>query len=102
VRTGGHTEGHLMVLVETAAGHAVYPADLIPSRYHVRIPYVAGVDLFPLEVIERKKSLLNQAVSEGWLVILNHDTEGSIGRIIRDERGRPLFQDLPARARSAA
>lgn len=102
VRTGGHTEGHLMVLVETAAGRAVYPADLIPSRHHVRIPYVAGFDLFPLEVIERKRSLLNQASSEGWLVILNHDTEGSIGRIIRDEKGRPLFQDLPARARSAA
>jgi len=34
VRTGGHTAGHAMVVVETPGGTAVYPADLIPSRHH--------------------------------------------------------------------
>ncbi len=94
VRTGGHTAGHCMVLVETRDGSAVYPADLIPSRHHVRVPYVAGVDTFPLEVIEEKKKLLADAVEGDWIVILDHDVAGNIGRIVKDAKGRFAFEDL--------
>jgi glyoxylase-like metal-dependent hydrolase (beta-lactamase superfamily II) len=93
-RTGGHTAGHMVVTVETAGGTAVYPADLIPSRYHVRIPYIAGVDLFPLEVIREKEKLLKRALDGAWLVILDHDPEGNVGRIIEDEKGRFAFKDV--------
>ena len=92
-RTGGHTAGHMAVYVDDAAGKAVYPADLIPTRHHVRVPYIAGIDLFPLEVIESKKRMLEDAVAEDWLVILDHDAAGNIGRIIRDDRGRFAFED---------
>ncbi|MFH1502132.1 MAG: MBL fold metallo-hydrolase [Candidatus Eisenbacteria bacterium] len=94
VRTGGHTAGHLMVVVESCGETAVYPSDLIPSRYHVRIPYVAGIDLFPLEVIAEKESLLERAVEGNWIVILDHDAIGNIGRVTRDERGRYVFRDI--------
>ena len=94
VRTGGHTVGHMMVMVETRDGKAVYPADLVPSRYHVRTPYIAGVDLFPLEVISEKEKLLKSAVDGGWLVILDHDPEGNVGRIVEDEKGRFAFRDV--------
>jgi glyoxylase-like metal-dependent hydrolase (beta-lactamase superfamily II) len=94
VRTGGHTAGHTMVLIETPDGTAVYPADLIPGRHHVRVPYVAGVDTFPLEVIEQKEKLLAQAVAGDWIVILDHDVDGNVGRITKDERGRYAFEDL--------
>ncbi len=94
IRTGGHTAGHMMVLIENQGQAAVYPADLIPSRYHVRIPYVAGIDLFPLEVIARKERLLREASDGGWVVILDHDAIGNIGRIEKDDRGRYVFKDL--------
>lgn len=94
VRTGGHTAGHLMVTMENEVGTAVYPADLIPSRYHVRIPYVAGIDLFPLEVIAEKGELLRKVVDGNWIVILDHDVVGNIGRVVRDERGRFVFKDI--------
>ncbi|MBD3349394.1 MAG: MBL fold metallo-hydrolase [Candidatus Eisenbacteria bacterium] len=94
VRTGGHTAGHLMVLVESGEATAVYPADLIPSRYHVRMPYVAGIDLFPLEVIEEKRRLLERAEREDWIVILDHDALGNVGRIDKDKRGRFVFRDV--------
>jgi glyoxylase-like metal-dependent hydrolase (beta-lactamase superfamily II) len=93
-RTGGHTAGHLLALIENESGTAVYPADLIPSRYHVRIPYVAGIDLFPLDVIGRKQELLRKAVDGSWIVILDHDAIGNIGRVTEDERGRFVFRDL--------
>jgi len=95
-RTGGHTAGHLAVYVETGAGKAVYPADLIPTRNHVRVPYIAGIDLFPLDVIESKRLLLESAVAEDWIVILDHDVFGNIGRIVKDEGGRFAFRDIGA------
>ena len=94
VRTGGHTRGHAIVLVETSAGTAVYPADLIPSRHHARVPYVAGIDLFPLDMIDQKEKLLTDAVENDWVVVLDHDPAGNVGRIVRDERGRFAFRDI--------
>jgi glyoxylase-like metal-dependent hydrolase (beta-lactamase superfamily II) len=94
VRTGGHTRGHAMVIVRTAEGTAVYPADLIPSRHHARVPYVAGIDLFPLDMIDQKEKLLAEAVEDGWIVVLDHDPAGNVGRVIRDDRGRFAFRDI--------
>ena len=95
-KTGGHTAGHAAVYVESGGRKAVYPADLIPTRHHVRVPYIAGIDLFPLEVIESKKKMLTDAVAEDWVVILDHDVFGNIGRIVKDEKGRFAFQDTGA------
>ncbi len=92
-RTGGHTAGHMAVYIATDAGKAVYPADLIPTRHHVRVPYIAGIDLFPLDVIESKRKMLTQAVAENWVVILDHDVAGNIGRIVSDAKGRFAFRD---------
>jgi glyoxylase-like metal-dependent hydrolase (beta-lactamase superfamily II) len=96
LRTGGHTRGHSMVLVKTDEGVAVYPADLIPGRHHARVPYIAGIDLFPLEMIDRKEELLTVAAEDDWIVILDHDPAGNVGRVVRDDRGRFAFRDLEA------
>lgn len=96
VRTGGHTRGHSMVIVRTDEGVAVYPADLIPGRHHARVPYVAGIDLFPLEMIDQKERLLADAADNGWIVVLDHDPAGNVGRIVRDDRGRFAFRDIEA------
>ena len=94
VKTGGHTAGHMMVVIATGDGTAVYPADLIPMRHHVRVPYIAGVDLFPLDVIREKQKLLTRAADEGWLVILDHDPKGNIGTVVSDDKGKFEFRDI--------
>jgi len=94
IRTGGHTRGHAMVIVRTSEGTTVYPADLIPSRHHARVPYVAGIDLFPLDMIDKKEEILTGVVENDWIVVLDHDPAGNVGRIVRDERGRFAFRDI--------
>ncbi|MCK4511706.1 MBL fold metallo-hydrolase [bacterium] len=94
VLTGGHCRGHIMVVAETSSGTAVYPADLIPSRHHFRAAYVAGVDLFPLDVVEQKMQLLEAAAREDWILILDHDPDGAVGRVIEVEDGRYRFEEL--------
>jgi glyoxylase-like metal-dependent hydrolase (beta-lactamase superfamily II) len=94
VRTGGHTAGHMMVLVESPDGALVYPADLIPSTFHMRIPYVAGVDLYPLDVVERKEALLREAAECGWILVLDHDPDSVVGRVVRDDPGRYRLEKI--------
>lgn len=92
--TGGHTAGHMLVRVDTVEGTAVYPADLIPTRHHLRAAYVPSVDLFPLDVIEKKAALLESAAEHGWTLILDHDPGCKFGRVTRSEQGNFVFAEL--------
>jgi glyoxylase-like metal-dependent hydrolase (beta-lactamase superfamily II) len=93
-RTGGHTAGHMMVRVAADEGDVLYPADLIPSRHHFRAPYVASVDLYPLDVVERKMEVLRDAAKNGTIVILDHDPKGAVGRVVEGNKGRYAFEEI--------
>ncbi|MBD3367469.1 MAG: MBL fold metallo-hydrolase [Candidatus Eisenbacteria bacterium] len=93
-RTGGHTAGHMMVRVETDERDVVYPADLIPSRHHFKAPYVASVDLYPLEVVERKLEVLADAAEKGSILVLDHDPDGAVGRVVEVKKGRYVFEEI--------
>ncbi len=66
-------------------------ADLVPMRAHLRLPWIMGYDLFPLETLEAKKRLLPQAVREEWLCLFYHDADEPICRLtIEDEKIRAV------------
>lgn len=94
VNTGGHTRGHQVVLISSGDRKALFTGDLIPTRCHLKIPYVAGVDLFPLETMERKEEMIQRAVEENWLVLFGHDTEIDGGYLGRGERGRVVLEPV--------
>lgn len=71
--TNGHTRGHQSVLVESGDERAFYLGDFIPTTSHLRVPYLMGYDLYPSELIQKKKELLQLAVQEHWLLIFEHD-----------------------------
>jgi len=71
----GHTVGLQLVRLETDAGTLVFCGDLIPTTAHLRAPWVAAYDLYPLTAIEEKKQLLAQALEEDWVLFLEHDPE---------------------------
>ncbi|MDI6839879.1 MAG: MBL fold metallo-hydrolase [bacterium] len=89
--TGGHTAGHQVVLIEShgnsegSCGKALYLADLIPTTSHIKLPYVMGYDLYPLETMKKKRELLNIAVKEHWLLIFEHDPKIGMGYLSEDE-----------------
>ena len=62
-------------------------ADLVPMRAHVRLPWIMGYDLFPLETLEAKKKLLPQAARENWICLFYHDPEEPLCRLQVDEKG---------------
>jgi glyoxylase-like metal-dependent hydrolase (beta-lactamase superfamily II) len=88
--TPGHTQGHQSVLIESSGAKALYCGDLIPTASHIRLPYIMGYDLYPVDILETKKRILEQAVNEHWLLIFEHDPETPFGYITEKEGKRFL------------
>ncbi len=40
-----------------------------------------GYDLYPLETLENKKKLFDQAIEEDWMFAFNHDPEHFFGKV---------------------
>ncbi|MBN2227317.1 MAG: MBL fold metallo-hydrolase [candidate division Zixibacteria bacterium] len=85
VRTGGHTPGHQAIEAYSGDDGAVYYADIVPSSYHVRVPYVASVDLFPLDTMTVKRDLVKRLLADNLAIAFDHDTEIKIGRLVEQD-----------------
>lgn len=81
IPTGGHTRAHQAVLIESQNETILCPGDIIPTQNHVKIPYVASVDLYPLETMEVKKEFLERCLNDGWSVAFDHDTELKLAKL---------------------
>lgn len=84
----GHTEAMMMPIVDTADGTAVYAADLIPSSFHLSMPYVMSYDIRPLDTLTEKARLLEEALEGDWRLWFEHDPRQEWVRLQRDERQR--------------
>lgn len=62
-----------------------YPADLVPTSAHLKLPYILAFDNFPMTTLEEKKQYLTQAVGEEWIVIFEHDAFVKAGKISRQK-----------------
>lgn len=84
----GHTEAMMALHIGTDEGYFVYCADLMPSSFHIGMPYVMGYDIRPMVTLDEKDWLLNNAFEKDWTLIFEHDPVGGFGTLQRDERGR--------------
>ena len=69
-------------------------ADLIPMRAHVRLPWIMGYDLYPVETLEAKKRILPQAARENWICMFYHDPDEPLCRLQQEEKE---FSPVPYR-----
>ena len=96
--TPGHTPHHQSVLLDGGDGPALYAGDLVPTQWHVPLPWIMGYDVEPLVTLETKRRILGRAVAEEWLVVLEHDATVAAGRVRRDGKGlslEPAVDDPP-------
>ena len=75
LRTPGHTPHHQSLLVESDGETACYLADACPTRAHVPLPWIMGLDLEPLVSLETKRGLWKRAREEDWLLVFEHDVD---------------------------
>jgi glyoxylase-like metal-dependent hydrolase (beta-lactamase superfamily II) len=88
--TPGHTPHHQSVLVSSAGATACYLADVIPTSAHLPLPWIMGYDVEPLVTLESKRTLLQRARAEEWLLVFEHDPVVPWGRLAADE-ARPVL-----------
>jgi glyoxylase-like metal-dependent hydrolase (beta-lactamase superfamily II) len=70
---GGHTPGLMLPVIKTDKQTFFFAGDLIPAKASIPLAWVSAYDLFPLTSIEEKKSILNEAASNNWIIIFQHD-----------------------------
>ncbi len=62
-------------------------SDLVPTRAHLKLPWIAAYDLFPLETLDAKKRLLAKAIEEDWICLFYHDLDSEFFRL-RETEGK--------------
>ena len=80
----GHTEGQQYVRISDGAKTIYYCGDVIPTSSHVRLPWVMGYDLRPLDLIDEKAKLLEQAAKESAYLFFEHDPYLDVTQVVAD------------------
>jgi glyoxylase-like metal-dependent hydrolase (beta-lactamase superfamily II) len=86
---GGHTPGSQAIMIDGAGQRVIYPADIMPMTSHIRVPYVAAVDLDPTTTMERKRWLHERMLKDDWILAFDHDIDIKFARFTTDDKGRP-------------
>lgn len=90
---GGHTPFHQMVMVESGSEKFVFWGDIIPTRWHLRLPYIPAYDRSPEETLALKKKMLKESLEEKWKMAFSHDPECGIG-VLEEKDGELVVCEI--------
>ena len=96
VPTGGHSKGHQAIVVRgggTEGRTLAFFGDLCMRPWSANPRWVTAFDDFPLDSVEVKGDLFEQAAAEDWLVVLSHEPLHPVGRLVAD-RDRYRFEPI--------
>lgn len=71
----GHTVGQIIPRVRLGERTVIFAADLVPSRWHVPLPYIMAYDINPVRLLEEKAALLQDAADNGHVLFFEHDPD---------------------------
>jgi glyoxylase-like metal-dependent hydrolase (beta-lactamase superfamily II) len=89
----GHTAQMMAVHIASNGQHACYAGDLLPTTHHLDPTWVMAYDLDPVRTIAERKRFYEKAIPENWQVIFTHDHEVPVGRVTRNEKGKPVIAE---------
>ena len=83
----GHTDSMMLPQIRYKGQTLVYMADLLPSAAHLPIPYVMAYDMFPLTTLNEKKSFLQEALDNNYILYFEHDAQHECCTLQLTEKG---------------
>lgn len=83
----GHTDAMMLPQIRYKDKTIVFMADLLPSAGHLPIPYVMAYDMFPLTTLQEKKSFLQEAVEQQYILFFEHDPVTECCTVQMTEKG---------------
>jgi glyoxylase-like metal-dependent hydrolase (beta-lactamase superfamily II) len=83
----GHTDAMMLPQININGQTIVFMADLLPSIGHIPVPYVMAYDMFPLTTLNEKKSFLQEAVEQNFVLFFEHDPQHECCNLQVTEKG---------------
>lgn len=83
----GHTDAMMLPQISYKEKTIVFMADLLPSAAHIPIPYVMAYDMFPLTTLNEKKSFLQEAVENDYILFFEHDATNECCTLQQTDKG---------------
>lgn len=83
----GHTDAMMLPQINYNGTTIVYMADLLPSVFHIPLPYVMGYDMFPLTTLNEKKLFLTEALENNYTLFFEHDPVNECCTLHQTEKG---------------
>lgn len=92
-RTGGHSQGHSIVLLHQRGETMIHMADLLLTHAHRNPLWVGAVDDYPMDSIAAKTYWMNKAYEEGYKFFFYHDPFYAVLQF--DQRGQGVVECVP-------
>ena len=83
----GHTSAMMLPQIKYKDKTLVYMADLLPSTGHIPLPYVMAYDMYPLTTLDEKKTFLQEAADNNYILFLEHDPLHECCTVHQTEKG---------------
>lgn len=83
----GHTEQMMLPVISYKDQKIIYVADLLPSSFHIPIPWIMSYDMRPLQTMDEKQTVLHNAVNENHILLFEHDPLYEAGIVEQTEKG---------------
>jgi len=83
----GHTQGQIIPIISTNNKTYVFMGDAIPSSANIPLPFIASVDIQPLEALNEKEQILTEAADNGYYLVFEHDYYTECCTVKHTEKG---------------
>ena len=95
VPTHGHTADHASVVLASGGEKAIYLGDMVqhPAQLE-RAAWVSSFDVYPLEAMETKKSVVARAIAERQLVVAVHCEFPGLGYMTESADGKRTWTPI--------
>ncbi|MBM7692936.1 glyoxylase-like metal-dependent hydrolase (beta-lactamase superfamily II) [Peribacillus deserti] len=92
VHTGGHSDGHSILIMEDEGQTLIHMADLMPTHAHSNVLWVLAYDDYPMTSIDQKQKWMTYGLSKNAWFTFYHD---AVYRAVKwDESGRTIVEEL--------
>jgi glyoxylase-like metal-dependent hydrolase (beta-lactamase superfamily II) len=92
IHTGGHSDGHSIILLESNGEKAIHMADLMPTHAHQNPLWVLAYDDYPMTSIKAKQEYISSAIQSNAWFIFYHD---AVYRALKwDEEGKTIADSI--------
>lgn len=73
IKIGGHSLGSQIVEIDTPYGFYIYPADIIPTFFHISLAVTSAYDLSRTDTYKAKSYIYSRLKEKKGTLLLNHD-----------------------------